>query len=139
MDSSATTEAIEIVGAKLVQAPYATVAALRELGEQELIGDEILYALLSLGIEIAVDRDGTVISAHLHSAGHEDFSQFPLAFRDLNFASDRNDVLSKLGSPVTSGTGQSGPWVSYRLDGRRLHFLFDATSDVVRLVTISRC
>jgi len=139
MKDSATTEAIEIVGTNLAQASSATAKALRELGEQELIGDERTYALVPLGIEVAVGLDGTVISAHLHSAGREEFGQFPLDFQGLSFASDRHCVLSKLGSPITSGTGHDGPWVSYRFDGRHLHFLFDAKSNLVRLVTISQC
>jgi hypothetical protein len=111
----------------------------------EKIGDEGYLEIPLLGISMVLP-DGEITSAvHLHSFGHDGYSEFQGEIpAGIVFAMSRDEVRSRLGNPVECGDGGRvlllGPrpaWDAYVVDGQRLHLEYAEDKRSIRLVTIS--
>jgi len=137
MTNMATHEAFELVGRNLSDEITATAGALRSLAQIEDFGDERTYVVPALGLEATRDGAGLIKTVFLHSAGHEGFQAFPFAFQGLTFASKRAEVSEKLGRPIRSGVGRTGPWDAYEQNDRSIHFMYHSEAQSIALVTVA--
>lgn len=135
MHNTATIETLALIGEKLAQSQSATALALKSIGQVEKFGDEFSISISSLGLEVALDKNGIVTSVHFHSNLHEGFREFPFSCKGLSFASNRLDVRSSMGPANSFGAGESGNWDRFENNGRFFHFLYGEASD--RIVMIS--
>ena len=135
MKSKPTTEVIGMIGRVLEELNAPTAKALTTLAKGEAFEGEQSYSVPALGVEVSVNQSGIVTSAHMHSDGHEGFGAFPFDFRGISFSSSRAEVQMNLGKPLRSGSGRTGPWDVYEVDGVRMHFLYSNEAAVIVMVT----
>ena len=137
MKNPATSEAFALVGRKVTDEETATAKAIQVLAEIDEFNDERSRLIMPLGIEVSENSSGIIYAVHLHSEGHEGFNAFPFEFEGLTFASNRGQARDKLGSPIHTGFGRSGPWDAFHQNKQEIHFMYSPDAASIVLVTVS--
>jgi hypothetical protein len=100
------------------------------------------YVFHQDGMDFVCDEEGRVNSIFLYA---DETRYFKEGVQDLPFASSREDVIARLGSPSKSGgrvtdpiLGEYGAWDQFSLPGYVIHVEYRLGVDVINKVTLMR-
>jgi hypothetical protein len=112
--------------------------------DKETIAGLTYIGFLREGAGFVVDENDLVHAIHLHSEGHEDYSQYSGEIPGgLNFAMSQQAVRGILGSPAAQGEegesllGRHPAWDVFRLNDAYLHAGYNFDRQSIQILTVS--